>query len=305
MKKIKLYAVILITMFIVGIASNVNAESAIFTATADTQTIEEEKEVVITLSISDIDVNENGIYTFGGKLVYDKNIFEEIRENDFEGKNNWSIAYNNEQTEKEGTFVATRMTGLKTDQVIGTLKLKTKTNIKSTKTEIKFIEVSTVGADTIQIDDQVITLNVIGTKKDDDNNPTNSTTDDNTVDDNNGNTDDNNNGNNGNTGNNNNNNNGDNNEDSNGNGNNNSGNGGTNNGSGNSGNTGNGSNGNGQTTITLKNTINNQSNKDATTSGNNIPKTGVESMPLVLISVAVIAIMVVTYVKYKRNQDIK
>ncbi len=291
MKKTKLYVIIIIAIFIIGLTGKVNAENVTFKATADSQALEEGEEVVITLNLSNINVNEDGIYTFGGKLVYDKNVFEEVKEEKFEGQNNWSIAYNSEHTEKEGTFLATKNTGLKDNQTIGTLTLKTKRNIKSTTTQIKFIDISSVGEDTIELDDEIITLNITGTKKDE-------------VDDKNNNTPDDNNGKNeiGNSGNSN--NDGDN-----------SGNSGNSNNDGdNSGNSGNGnSNGdnsgnssNGSTTITIKNPAKpNQSIKDTTTSENKIPQTGVENIAIVIAGIVILTIMIVAYIKYKKNLDIK
>ncbi len=282
MKRTKLYIIMLIAILIIGIAGKVNAESVKYSVTANSQTLKEGEEVVITLKLSDIVAGEDGVYTFGGKLVYDKEIFEEIQVKNFQGKNNWSIAYNNEKTDKEGTFLATRMTGLKEDQEIATLTLKTKTNIKSTKTEIKFIEVSTVGEDTIKLEDKTITLSITGTKKDEPTNDPNknTTNDDNTVEDKNE-VGDNNGSNNDNAGNN--------------------GNTGNGNGSDNTGN-----NGNGQTVITIKDKEKpNSSSKDTTTNKDKLPQTGVENLTLVVAGFIIVAIMITAYLKYKKNQDIK
>lgn len=274
MKRTKIYAIILIALFIIGMASKVNAESVTFKATANTGELKEGEEVVITLNLSNINVNEDGIYTFGGKLVYDKNVFEEIKEEDFEGQNNWSIAYNSENTEKEGTFLATKNTGLKTNQAIGKLTLKTKTNIKSTRTEIKFTEVSSVGQDTIELANEVITLSITGTKKDDNTGAqTGNTVDGNTTGDN-----------------------STKNEIDN------SGNGSGNNGAGNNGS----GNGNGGSTITIKNQTNpNSSNRDNTTSKDKIPQTGVENVAIIIAGIVILTTMIVAYIKYKKNLDIK
>lgn len=277
MKITKLYTIILVTMLIIGIATNVNAESLKYSATASTNELKEGESVTITLGVSDIDVNEDGIYTFGGKLIYDKEVFEEVKSENFSSQNNWSIAYNGEKTEKEGTFLATRMTGLKEKQTIGTITLKTKTNIKSTKTEIKLIEVSSVGEDTIKLENKVISLNVTGTKKDD------------SSEGNNGNGT-NNNGNNGNV-------NGSNNGTQNGNTN------GNTNANGNTNGNGAGSTtGNSGSNITIKNPTN---TKDKTTSKNKIPQTGVNNIPIILVSIAILTTMVVSCIKYKRNIDVK
>jgi len=119
-------------------------------------------------------MGQDGINTFGGKLEYDENVFEKVTSDDISSQNNWSIAYNDEETAKKGTFLATINTGTSKNQVIGIIKLKVKTNLKSQDTEIKFTSLSSVAEDTVKLDDQTLKFSVTGTvvpdddKKDDD-----------------------------------------------------------------------------------------------------------------------------------------
>lgn len=152
--------------------------SLVFTPTPSSTKLNEGEEITITLELSDIKMGQDGINTFGGKLEYDENVFEKVTSDDISSQNNWSIAYNDEETAKKGTFLATINTGTSKNQVIGIIKLKVKTNLKSQDTEIKFTSLSSVAEDTVKLDDQTLKFSVTGTvvpdddKKDDDKNNT-------------------------------------------------------------------------------------------------------------------------------------
>lgn len=148
--------------------------SLVFTPTPSSTKLNEGEEITITLELSNIKMGQDGINTFGGKLEYDENVFEKVTSDDISSQNNWSIAYNDEETAKKGTFLATINTGTSKNQVIGIIKLKVKTNLKSQDTEIKFTGLSSVAEDTVKLDDQTLKFSVTGTvvpdddKKDDD-----------------------------------------------------------------------------------------------------------------------------------------
>lgn len=152
--------------------------SLVFTPTPSSTKLNEGEEITITLELSEIKMGQDGINTFGGKLEYDENVFEKVTSDDISSQNNWSIAYNDEETAKKGTFLATINTGTSKNQVIGIIKLKVKTNLKSQDTEIKFTSLSSVAEDTVKLDDQTLKFSVTGTvvpdddKNDDDKNNT-------------------------------------------------------------------------------------------------------------------------------------
>lgn len=152
--------------------------SLVFTPTPSSTKLNEGEEITITLELSDIKMGQDGINTFGGKLEYDENVFEKVTSDDISSQNNWSIAYNDEETAKKGTFLATINSGTSKNQIIGIIKLKVKTNLKSQDTEIKFTSLSSVAEDTVKLDDQTLKFSVTGTvvpdddKKDDDKNNT-------------------------------------------------------------------------------------------------------------------------------------
>lgn len=171
MKKQKIISIIVLLMLIMGMLSTcVKAESLEFSLEPSTKELKEGDTVTINLKLSSIDMGEDGINTFGGKLVYDENIFEKVTGSSFVSQNNWSIAYNDEETEKKGTFLATINTGTSEDQIIGTLTLKVKTNLKSTTTIVQFIDLSSVADETVELANQVLSFSVTGTVKDADKN---------------------------------------------------------------------------------------------------------------------------------------
>ena len=147
--------------------------SLVFTPTPSSTKLNEGEEITITLELSDIKMGEDGINTFGGKIEYDENVFEKITSDDITSQNNWSIAYNDEETAKKGTFLATINTGTSKNQIIGIIKLKVKTKLKTQDTEIKFTDLSSVAEDTVKLNDQTLKFSITGTvvpdedKKDD------------------------------------------------------------------------------------------------------------------------------------------
>ncbi|MCI9063257.1 MAG: hypothetical protein HFJ17_01440 [Clostridia bacterium] len=165
MRKTKIFAFVVLIITLLCFNTNVKAasEKLTFTPEASTKSLSEGQTITITLKLSDINMGADGINTFGGILVYDENIFEKVTNSSFTTQNNWSIAYNDEETNKKGTFLATNMTGVTTNQTIGTLTLKVKTNIRSTTTVIKFTDVSSVGTDTVNLADELITVGITGT----------------------------------------------------------------------------------------------------------------------------------------------
>lgn len=120
-----------------------------------------------TVSVK-IEVNEinqvEGINVIQGKLEYDKDIFEKVENEDFKLSNNWSIAYNDENTESEGKFILLNLAeGIKEDQEIGEVELKVKDNIKTTDTIIKLSQMCTAeDDDVIELEDNVSNVKING-----------------------------------------------------------------------------------------------------------------------------------------------
>lgn len=127
------------TILSILISGVVYASSFKFNVSASKTKLKPGEETTITMKISDIvDVNNLGINTLESVLEYDKNIFEVITTSNMEGKNNWTITYN----QQEGNFLVSNIiSGIKEEQEIGQIKFKVKENVGKTTTKIKFKDV--------------------------------------------------------------------------------------------------------------------------------------------------------------------
>lgn len=113
----------------------------------------------ITIKINVADIDEDGINVIQGKLEYNQNIFEKIVSSDFECKNNWSIAYNDEDTDSQGKFILMNLSaGVWEDQEIAEVTLKVKEDVNKEETQIKISQLCTTK------DDEVISMEDSETK---------------------------------------------------------------------------------------------------------------------------------------------
>lgn len=114
----------------------------------DTQ-VEAGENIEVKIKISEIDIEE-GINVIQGKLEYDKEVFEKIKIDDFSSDNNWSIAYNDEDTQSEGKFILMNLSNsVKSDQDIASLKLTVKDDAYTKDAMIQMTELCTVKDDEI------------------------------------------------------------------------------------------------------------------------------------------------------------
>ena len=131
----------------------------------DTENKEVKPGEIVTLKISIKDINiEEGINVIQGKLSYDKEIFEKVENQDITTVNNWTMTYNDENTDSEGKFIVLKMSsGEKENQDIVTVDLKVQENANYSKTSIKLQELSTVEGDNIiGIDESKVDIKVEG-----------------------------------------------------------------------------------------------------------------------------------------------
>lgn len=170
-KKIIVSSIILCCILSITFCVKAATPSFKFVPEANNTSLKEGQTVVITLKLQNIDMGEEGVNTFGGKLVYDANIFEEVTASSFSSQNNWSIAYNSENTDKKGTFLASILSGgVKDNQTIGTLTLKVKTNLKSTQTNVQFTNLESAADTTVSTENKTVTLKIEGTKQEESDN---------------------------------------------------------------------------------------------------------------------------------------
>lgn len=154
----KLIAISFMTILII-LSTRVNAQiSNTFKAkiTPIQSTIKPGEEIIVTISVSDIDMGENGINALEGMLEYDKEIFEEVKSSSIESYNNWATTYNDEKSNLNGKFLSVNLSaGVKEDTKILSIKFKAKNDIKQTgETIIKIKDVtSNNGKDLINVGD--------------------------------------------------------------------------------------------------------------------------------------------------------
>lgn len=131
-----------------------------FKTNCDKDYIESGEETKIIVSVNDIDV-KNGINSIQGKINYNKNDWDKITVNDIQGKNNWSISYN-ENGQDEGNFILIKLdSGETKNQELFEITLRAKNRINECKSEIKLTDLYTTdGEKMIPINDvyQVISI---------------------------------------------------------------------------------------------------------------------------------------------------
>ncbi len=170
-KKIISTALILI-LFLLN-ANVVNASTLDFNASANKEELKPGDEVIITMSIDNINV-EKGINVIEAWLKYDDKIFENV---EMQNVNGWEITYNTESGDRYGKFLISKMVEGQTEKEdVGKIKLKVKNNIPKQETEIKISEItSNDGTQLIDEGERIIKFKINNT--DDDENQNNTNTD--------------------------------------------------------------------------------------------------------------------------------
>ena len=154
--------IIILTICIMSGFEKVNASSFTFNAVSDKTIVKTGEEITITLSVSNIDLGDNGMQVLEGLLKYDKDVFETVTSSNMEGLNNWGVTYNDENTNLNGKFlVMTLSSGLKDAQSIAKIKLKVKENAPSKIANI-FIENVTAndGTNLVKASDKTIPIKI-------------------------------------------------------------------------------------------------------------------------------------------------
>lgn len=153
---------IVITIMIMVIIGNISyseASSFSFNAQADKTEAAPGEEVIVEMSASDIDMGEHGINVVEGILEYDESFFasmELINEND------WEITYNNEDGERKGKFLTTKMVeGVKAEETIGKIKLKVRDDITEGEGQLKIKTIqSNDGENIVDEGERIITIKI-------------------------------------------------------------------------------------------------------------------------------------------------
>lgn len=157
MLKKKIYVILLIMIIIIGI----NIDTLAFNMLPKVSIKDvEQKQVKISLEISELEEYKEGINVVSGKLLYDSNIFESIS---FKGINNWSSAYNGEEgNENKGKFMLITTAGNVTeDKEVAVIELILRPNVTAQNTKIKIESIQTsYHSEKIKAEDKEISLQI-------------------------------------------------------------------------------------------------------------------------------------------------
>lgn len=160
-KEIKIKKIIVvITMMIIMIIGKVSyskASSFSFNAQADKTEVTPGEEIIIEMSVSDIDMGEHGINVVEGILEYDESFFSSM---ELVNENDWEITYNNEEGERKGKFLTAKMIeGVKLEETIGKIKLKVREDITQGEGQIKINKIqSNDGENLVDEGERIITI---------------------------------------------------------------------------------------------------------------------------------------------------
>ncbi len=176
----KIISTILVLILLLLNSNVVKASTFDFEASANKEVLTPGDEVIITMSIDNIDV-EKGINVIEAWLKYDDKIFENV---EMQNVNGWEITYNTESGDRYGKFLISKMVEGQTEKEdVGKIKLKVKNNIPTQETEIKISEItSNDGSQLIDEGERIIRFKINNTDDDNtntDKNETNTNTDEN------------------------------------------------------------------------------------------------------------------------------
>lgn len=137
-------------------ADTIKLEAKVSSTTTE---VKDEQELTITFRLDKYNEIDKGINAYKATLAYDKNIFEEVTEQNFTSQNDWEQLKYNKET---GEFVAIKKSGSITPEDIVKIDLKAKSELKAGKTEIKITDVvSSEGKADIQINEAKVEVDII------------------------------------------------------------------------------------------------------------------------------------------------
>lgn len=153
----KIICLMIILLILIGMCNSVFAFDLL--ANVNQEKLQQ-KELQVSLQVSDLDLNPEGINAVSGKIVFDPDIIEKIN---FTGINNWSVAYNDEKgNENEGKFILITTAGSVTQTTnIANVEFVLKDNVNNTKTQIKVEQIQTsYESKKIEVEDKIINLEI-------------------------------------------------------------------------------------------------------------------------------------------------
>lgn len=115
----------------------VNATSLTVTMKPSSSSVKEAAEFTVKVSVSNLDVGDNGINSLTGTLKYDEEVFEKIDESSVEGLNKWSASFD----EESGKVELKKNTFVKTSQDVFQIVFKAKSGVVGKSGSISFSDV--------------------------------------------------------------------------------------------------------------------------------------------------------------------
>lgn len=137
MKKIALIINILIIIICISIVSYAGEESKAIEINTNKHQIKKGEEIEISIKIPS---TENPLYTYTGELEYDKEIFENVTNENFNTENSWE---NLEYNEQNGKFILTKNESNGNEEILK-IKLLCKSEEENTDTKIDIKNLKTV-----------------------------------------------------------------------------------------------------------------------------------------------------------------
>ncbi len=164
-RKISVFLLLVVIMIIsLGLVLSFNNQSSFVvntetTLNANMTSLKLGQEVIVTLNLGNYSDVTNGYNAYKAKLIYDKNIFEQVLQDDFISLNDWEeLEYNPDTFE----FVAIKKVGSKTLENVVQVRLRVKTTASAGTTTIKINNlVTSEGHKDIFVEDKSVDVNVI------------------------------------------------------------------------------------------------------------------------------------------------
>jgi len=139
-KTIKIESVFIIVAIIISFCGIINAASATMVLSSSSK-LKAGDTVEVKLRISNIEAGE-GIDAIVATLEYDKNIFEQVKQENLEGINQWNT---NMYSTDSNIFTMTRPSKINTSSDVLKITLKAKKEVSVNSTEIKLKEITASG----------------------------------------------------------------------------------------------------------------------------------------------------------------
>ncbi len=142
MKRLKnITSIILFFVFLFVLTTNVQAVSSMQAKLeGDTLEVKKGQEIVVNFKLDDYEDINKGINAYKATLEYNKNVFEEVVQSDFQAQNNWEELKFNKDT---GELVSIKKSGSKTGEIVARITLKVKEDATVGRTDISLSNIVT------------------------------------------------------------------------------------------------------------------------------------------------------------------